>query len=105
VRRGTLLIAFARTRHDRGGRVTRFGENEDQPVPCESLAVLAATLATPEHARWLLIAALVLAALGLGLYLFVISRFDFHQLAVGRGRPDAGTPAPTTEERRRIPAR
>jgi tellurite resistance protein TehA-like permease len=54
-------------------------------VAPESLAVLAATLATPEHARWLLIAALVLAALGLGLYVYVISRFDFHQLAVGRG--------------------
>ena len=54
-------------------------------VSAESLAVLAATLAAPEHARWLLIAALVLFALGLGLYVFVISRFDLHQLAVGRG--------------------
>ena len=54
-------------------------------VSAESLAVLAATLASPEHARWLLIAALVAFALGLGLYLFVISRFDFRQLAVGRG--------------------
>jgi hypothetical protein len=54
-------------------------------VAPESLTVLAATLATPEHARWLLIAALVLAALGLGLYLFIISRFDFHQIAVDRG--------------------
>ncbi len=51
----------------------------------EALAVLAATLAGQEHTRWLLIAALVSFALGLGLYLFVISRFDFHQLAVGRG--------------------
>jgi tellurite resistance protein TehA-like permease len=54
-------------------------------VTPESIAVLAATLAAPEHARWLLIAALVLFGVGLGLYLFVISRFDFHQLAVGRG--------------------
>jgi hypothetical protein len=54
-------------------------------VSAESLAVLAATLAAPEHARWLLIAALVPFGLGLGLYVFVISRFDLHQLAVGRG--------------------
>jgi tellurite resistance protein TehA-like permease len=54
-------------------------------VSAESLAVLAATLAAPEHARWLLIAALVPFGLGLGLYVFVISRFDLNQLAVGRG--------------------
>jgi tellurite resistance protein TehA-like permease len=54
-------------------------------VSAESLAVLAATLAAREHASWLLIAALVPFGVGLGLYLFVISRFDFHQLAVGRG--------------------
>ena len=45
-------------------------------VSVESLAVLAATLAAPEHARWLLIAALVPFAVGLGLYVFVMSRFD-----------------------------
>ena len=54
-------------------------------VSAESIAVLAATLAPHEHASWLLIAAVVLLGLGLGLYVFVISRFDFHQLAVGRG--------------------
>ena len=54
-------------------------------VTPESIAVLAATLAAREHARWLLIAAVVPLGLGLGLYVFVISRFDFHQLAVGRG--------------------
>lgn len=54
-------------------------------VAPQSLAVLAATLALPEHARWLLIAALALLGLGLGFYVFVIYRFDFHQLAVGRG--------------------
>jgi hypothetical protein len=54
-------------------------------VSFESLAVLAATLAAPEHARWLLIAALVPFGLGLGAYVFVISRFDLHQLVVGRG--------------------
>jgi hypothetical protein len=41
-------------------------------VSFESLAVLAATLAAPEHARWLLIAALVPFGLGLGAYVFVI---------------------------------
>ena len=54
-------------------------------VSAESLAVLAATLSTSEHARWLLIAALVPFGLGLGLYVFVIARFDLHQLVVGRG--------------------
>jgi len=54
-------------------------------VSAESLAVLAATLAAPERAHWLLIAALVPFGLGLGLYVVVISRFDLQQLAVGRG--------------------
>ena len=54
-------------------------------VSTESLAVLAATLATPEHARWLLFVALAPFGLGLCFYAFVISRFDRHQLAVGRG--------------------
>jgi tellurite resistance protein TehA-like permease len=54
-------------------------------VSAESLAVLVATLAEPEQARWLVIAALVLFGIGLGFYAFVISRFDLRQLAVGRG--------------------
>jgi tellurite resistance protein TehA-like permease len=54
-------------------------------VSAESLAVLSATLAPPEDARWLLMAALVLFGLGLVFYLFVIARFDLRQLAIGRG--------------------
>jgi hypothetical protein len=54
-------------------------------VSTESLAVLAAALAASEHARWLLAAALAPLLLGLGFYVFVISRFDIRQLAVGRG--------------------
>ncbi len=54
-------------------------------VSAEALSVLAATLAVREHASWVLIAALVPFGLGLGLYGFVMSRFDFQQLAVGRG--------------------
>lgn len=54
-------------------------------VAPQSLAVLAATLAGAEHARWLVIAALALFGLGLACYVFVISRFDSRQLAVGRG--------------------
>jgi tellurite resistance protein TehA-like permease len=54
-------------------------------VSAESLAVLSATLALQEHKRWLLIAAVMLLGLGLVFYLFVISRFQFRQLAVGRG--------------------
>jgi tellurite resistance protein TehA-like permease len=54
-------------------------------VSAEALAVLAASLATPEHARWLLIAALVPFAVGLALYGIVISQFDLRQLVVGQG--------------------
>jgi tellurite resistance protein TehA-like permease len=54
-------------------------------VSAESLAVLSATLAAPERAHCLLVAALAPFGLGLGLYAVVISRFDLRQLAVGRG--------------------
>jgi hypothetical protein len=54
-------------------------------VSTESLAVLAAALAASEDVDWLLAAALAPFALGLGFYVFVISRFDIRQLAVGRG--------------------
>jgi tellurite resistance protein TehA-like permease len=54
-------------------------------VSTEALAVLAATLAAPEHARWLLIVALVSFALGLVLYVIVISGFDVRQFVVSCG--------------------
>ncbi len=54
-------------------------------VSTESLAVLSAALAPHERARWLLDLGLALLLLGLGFYAFVISRFDIHQLTVGRG--------------------
>ena len=54
-------------------------------VATEALAVSAATLATSIDARWLIDAALVPFALGLALYVFVISRFDWGQLMIGRG--------------------
>ena len=54
-------------------------------VATEALAVLAATLATSDHARWLVYAALALFALGLASYAFVLSRFDWRQLLVGHG--------------------
>jgi hypothetical protein len=54
-------------------------------VSTESLAVLAATLAAQQHADWLLYAALAPFLLGVGFYLFVISRFDFSQLLGGHG--------------------
>ncbi len=54
-------------------------------VATESLAVLAAILATRAHAHWLLVAALAPFGLGLAFYVFVISRFDLRQLTVGRG--------------------
>jgi tellurite resistance protein TehA-like permease len=54
-------------------------------VSTESLAVLAATIGLVERTDWLLVAALAPFALGLCFYVFVIARFDLHQLAVGRG--------------------
>jgi tellurite resistance protein TehA-like permease len=54
-------------------------------VATQALAVLAATLATSEDARWLVDAALAAFALGLAFYAFVISRFDWRQLVMGRG--------------------
>ncbi len=54
-------------------------------VGTESLALLAAAMALAEHADWLLIASLPPFVLGLGFYLFVLSRFDVCQLATGRG--------------------
>lgn len=54
-------------------------------VSTQSLAVLAAQLAVPMHAPWLLDAGLALLGLGLALYVFVLARFDFSQLLVGRG--------------------
>jgi hypothetical protein len=51
-------------------------------VSTESLAVLAATVGGSEHAHWLLDAALVPLGLGLAFYVFVISCFDLHQLAI-----------------------
>ena len=54
-------------------------------VSTESLAVLSAGLAASERTVWLLDAALAPFLLGLALYVFVICRFDFGQLAVGRG--------------------
>jgi Voltage-dependent anion channel len=54
-------------------------------VATESLATLMAVLAPPEHARWLLVAALAPFVLGLCFYVFVIVRFDLRQPAVGRG--------------------
>jgi hypothetical protein len=54
-------------------------------VATEAIAVLAATLATSEHARWLVYAALVPFAVGLASYAFVLSRFDWRQLLVGHG--------------------
>lgn len=54
-------------------------------VATESLALLAATLAYADHTAWLLYASLVPFCLGLGFYAFVLSRFQFRQLAVGIG--------------------
>ncbi len=54
-------------------------------VATESLAALMAVLAGTEHARWLLVAAIVPLVLGLCFYLFVIARFDLRQLTAGRG--------------------
>ncbi|MGA9114884.1 MAG: tellurite resistance/C4-dicarboxylate transporter family protein [Candidatus Dormiibacterota bacterium] len=54
-------------------------------VSTESLAVLLATLGVTGHAGWLVFASVVPLTLGVGLYGFVIWRFDLHQLLAGRG--------------------
>jgi tellurite resistance protein TehA-like permease len=54
-------------------------------VSTESLAVLAATLGLVERTDWLLVVALAPFALGLCFYVFVITRFDLRQLAIGHG--------------------
>ncbi len=54
-------------------------------VSSESLAVLCATLAEREPATWLLYVALVLLAVGIASYVFAISSFDPHQIALGHG--------------------
>ncbi len=65
--------------------VPTFGGSFVLAVATESLAVLSATVAAAQHARWLVVAALVPFVLGLAFYLFVIRRFDFRQLLVGHG--------------------
>lgn len=54
-------------------------------VATQSLALLAATLAFYQRTGWLLYVSLVPFGLALGFYVFVFSRFQFHQLAVGLG--------------------
>lgn len=86
----TLAIAFALWAAllapvARGWKVPTVGVSLLLAVSAEALAVLAATLAAAEHARWLLIAAIAAFAAGLGLYALVLARFDLRQLATGRG--------------------
>ncbi len=54
-------------------------------VATESLAVLAAVLATERRLAWLALAALAPLVLGLLAYLFVLARIDLRQLITGRG--------------------
>lgn len=54
-------------------------------VATESLALLAATVASATRAGWLVYAALIPFCLGLAFYAFVLIRFDFRQLVVGIG--------------------
>jgi len=54
-------------------------------VATESLTVLATTIATQAHASWLVAASLMPLLLGLGLYGFVIARFDFAEPTRRRG--------------------
>ena len=56
-------------------------------VATESLAALAATIALPAHAPWLVGASLVPLLIGLGLYCFVIARFDVAELTGSAWRP------------------
>ena len=66
-------------------QVPTIGASFILTVATESLALLGASLAFGERAGWLLYASLVPFCLGLGFYAFVLSRFQFRQLAVGIG--------------------
>lgn len=54
-------------------------------VATQAIVVLAATVATADRQGWLMWPALVLFVIGLVLYGVVLLRFDFRQLATGRG--------------------
>lgn len=69
----------------RNWTVPTIGASFILTVSTESIALLAAVLALSEHVRWLLAVSLVPFVLGLAFYMFVLARFDFGQLAVGRG--------------------
>jgi hypothetical protein len=69
----------------RNRRLPRTGSVFMLTVSVQSLAVLAAVISTPEHAPWLLDAALAACAIGLVLYPFALARFDVHELRSGAG--------------------
>lgn len=69
----------------RGLRSRRKGAAFLSCVATQGLAVLLATLARPGPLHAVTTVGFVLFALGLGLYLVVLSNFDWHQLAVGAG--------------------
>jgi hypothetical protein len=54
-------------------------------VSTESIAALAAFVATVDSTRWLLAASVVPLVLGIAAYLLVVVRFDRHELLAGRG--------------------
>ncbi|MFD4479329.1 tellurite resistance/C4-dicarboxylate transporter family protein [Streptomyces sp. NPDC058471] len=54
-------------------------------VATQAIVVLAATVATADRQAWLMWPALALFVIGLVLYGVVLFRFDFRQLATGRG--------------------
>ncbi|MFE0133818.1 tellurite resistance/C4-dicarboxylate transporter family protein [Streptomyces sp. NPDC059037] len=54
-------------------------------VATQSVVVLAATVATADRQAWLMWPALAFFAVGLCLYVVVLWRFDFRQLATGQG--------------------
>ncbi len=54
-------------------------------VSTESLAVLLAVLSLATRTGWAVVLAVVLLAMGTGIYATVVARFDLHQLVRGRG--------------------
>jgi tellurite resistance protein TehA-like permease len=68
-----------------GWRTPTVGASLMLTVATESLAALAAPVAVRDRSSWLVVAALAPCALGLFFYVLVIRRFDFGQLATGRG--------------------
>jgi tellurite resistance protein TehA-like permease len=80
-----LLFAFLGPRVCAGSGLGGSGSAFLLPVSLFATAVLAASLAAAAHRTWLIVVAIVLAALAVPAYALVFAGFDLRQLLEGRG--------------------